>query len=454
MTVEPRLGVAAEPELLEFIRAQPWFRSPAGETTGLGLLDQVELRAVPRLVDLLAQVRHGNGAHDVYQLLVGVGEPPDGPAPMIAGTDLYPALADGSAVSALLELLRSEARVPALEGSVEFVSPPGGLAEGGGPRRVRALGLEQSNSSVVVDDALVLKLYRRLEAGVNPELELLRFLCSHDFANVPALLGWWSYSGPAMSATLGIVQGFLIGARDGWSLAVDELPDRPEAFLARIGRLGEVIGTMHRALASDGEDPAFAPEEASRETIALLSATIDDEIAAVFEHLPDSEAVAPIVGCGGAIRDLLQSLATFGSVGRLIRQHGDLHLGRTLWAHGDWFIVGFEGEPVRSLPERRLKRSPLRDVAGMLRSLTYAVTVTGRAGEEVEERARARFLESYLAAVQPAGLLPAHDQVERLLGIFELEKAVYELRHELAHRPEWVYVPIAGILRLLERASA
>jgi maltokinase len=160
------------------------------------------------------------------------------------------------------------------------------------------------------------------------------------------------------------------------------------------------------------------------------------------------------VGCGGAVRDLLQSLGTFGSVGRLIRHHGDLHLGQMLWADGDWFVVDFEGEPSRSFPERRAKRSPLRDVAGMLRSLTYAVTVTGRAGGAVEEQARASFLDAYLAVAQPAGLLPAHDQVERLLAIFELEKAVYELRYELAHRPDWIYIPVDGIRRLLERGSA
>ena len=455
MTVESRSGVVPEAELLEFIRGQRWFGwRPTTETTGLGLLDETELRAEPRLVDVLAEVRYGNGAHDVYQLLVGTGGARTGLEPTIAGTDAYPALADASAVCELLELLRTEARLPGRDGAVEFFSPAAGIAQADGPRAVRAFGLEQPNSAVVVDDTLIVKLYRRLETGVNPELELLRFLCSHGFANVPRLLGWWSYSGPAMSATLGIVQRFLAGTRDGWSLALEELPAQPEAFLARIGRLGEVIGTMHRALASDTEDPAFAPEEASSETIALLRATVDDEIAQVFEHLPDSEAVAPIMGCGGAVRDLLQGLGTVGSVGRLIRHHGDLHLGQMLWADGDWFVVDFEGEPVRTLPERRLKRSPLRDVAGMLRSLTYAATVTGRAGGEIEEQARASFLGSYLDVMRSAGVLPAQDQVERLLGIFELEKAVYELRYELAHRPDWVYVPVAGIQRLLERASA
>jgi maltokinase len=453
MTVEARSGVVGETELLDFIRGQRWFGAHAAESTGLSLLDQAELCADPLLVDLLAEVRYGNGAHDVYHLLVGVDGRRDRSEPTIAGTEAFPALTDASAVSELLALMRSAASVPALEGNVEFCSRPGGIAQQPGSHAVRALALEQANSTVVVDERLVLKLYRRLEAGVNPELELLRFLGSHAFANAPELLGSWSYSGAAISATLGIAQRFLAGAVDGWSLAVDELPGRPEAFLRRAGRLGEVIGMMHRALASDAEDPAFAPEEASRETIALVSATVDDEIAQVFEHLPDSAAVAPIAGCGGAVRDLLQSLRTFGSAGRLMRLHGDLHLGQVLWTEGDWFVVDFEGDAARSLSERRAKRSPLRDVAGMLRSLTYAVTVAGRAGEPIEEQARASFLDSYLAVAEPAGVLPAHDRVERLLAIFELEKAVYELRYELAHRPDWVYVPVDGIRRLLERAS-
>jgi maltokinase len=139
----------------------------------------------------------------------------------------------------------------------------------------------------------------------------------------------------------------------------------------------------------------------------------------------------------------------------LIRNHGDLHLGQVLWAGGDWVVVDFEGEPARPLSERRRKRSPLRDVAGMLRSFAYAASVTGGAedgADEFEERARAAFLSGYYGAVQPAGILPRSlDETERLIRIFELEKAVYELRYELAHRPDWVEVPVAGIVRLLER---
>jgi trehalose synthase-fused probable maltokinase len=193
----------------------------------------------------------------------------------------------------------------------------------------------------------------------------------------------------------------------------------------------------------------FSPEEASQESLSLLTATVDDQIAEVFASLPDDEVLAPIAGRGDDVRDLLRGLTTVGSVGKRIRHHGDLHLGQTLWADGDWTIIDFEGEPARGLTERRLKASPLRDVAGMLRSFTYAVSVSGIDNPELEATVRERFLDSYYEAMRPAGVLPPRETAERLIRIFELEKAVYELGYELEHRPDWVWIPVAGIVRLL-----
>jgi trehalose synthase-fused probable maltokinase len=315
------------------------------------------------------------------------------------------------------------------------------------------LGIEQSNSALVVDDTFFVKVYRRLQAGENPDLELTRFLVSHGYEHVPRLYGWWSYSGPLLGATLGMVQRYMPGSIDGWSLALEELVGRPDDFVARVRRLGQVIGKLHATLASDAEDPSFCPEEPSPESVALLTATVDEDIEQVFLHLPDDDSVAPIAGRGDAVRDLLRGLASVGSVGRRMRHHGDLHLGQVLWADGDWFVIDFEGEPARTLPERRGKRSPLRDVAGMLRSFTYAASVAGVPHTDVEERARTEFLDAYLETVQASGLLPPREATERLLRIFELEKAVYELRYELSHRPDWVPVPVAGIMRLLEEAA-
>jgi trehalose synthase-fused probable maltokinase len=425
-------------QLLEFVRRQRWFGAKTLEPTGAQLIDHAVLREEPRLSDALVEIRYSTGNRDVYQLLLGEGE-----CEMVAD----PALAH-----ALVRLVRDGARLKTANGQIEF-DRVGVIPQDEPLESVRVLGLEQSNSSLVVDERLFVKLYRRLEAGVNPELEMLRFLDSHGFTHTAPLLGSWEYAGQLMRVTLGIVQQFVPGAIDGWSLAVGQLRDDSGTFLARVRGLGEVIGEMHVVLSSDSDDPVFSPEDASSESLALLVATVDDDIDQVFMHLPADDTVAPILGRGDAVRDLLRSLTTVGTVGRRIRHHGDLHLGQMLWANGEWLVIDFEGEPARPLPERRNKRSPLRDVAGMLRSITYAVAVAGVGQSGIEERARAEFLAGYDGAVYGTGLLPSVDATERLLRIFEIEKAVYELRYELAHRPDWVAVPVAGIVRLLEQAA-
>jgi len=234
------------------------------------------------------------------------------------------------------------------------------------------------------------------------------------------------------------------------------LADRP----GELARLGEVTGAMHTVLGSDSSDPAFAPETPSVEALALLTATVDEEIERVFLTLPENdERLAPIAGRGEEVREQLRLLTHAGSAGKAIRTHGDYHLGQTLWSDGDWVILDFEGEPARSLTERRRKRSPLRDVAGMLRSFEYVASAVEllrgqRAPEGWEERARARFLEGYLATVDPVLLPSGHVAIERMLAVYELEKAVYELQYELNNRPDWVAIPVAGIQRLIETAAA
>ncbi len=143
-----------------------------------------------------------------------------------------------------------------------------------------------------------------------------------------------------------------------------------------------------------------------------------------------------------------------GGTGKVIRHHGDFHLGQTLWAADDWVIIDFEGEPARSLPERRRKRSPLRDVAGMLRSFSYAASAALllrgiEPPEGWEARARSEFLAGYRSTIDPT-LVPSGATLDKLLAVFELEKAVYELRYELNHRPDWLRIPVAGILRMLD----
>ncbi len=445
--------------LQEWVVGQRWFASKSREVAHLNVLESVVLRdQAPMLVLALVEARFPAGTHELYQLPLGLRPASDGWRERVIcvsdGWTLYDALADPAHGRELLHLMRASRDVSGADGTLSFRwarSAPAGV---GATVDVRSVGVEQSNSSIVFGDMLILKAFRRVEPGVNPELELLRFLSAHGFPNIAPLAGWYAYEGRLMDATLGIVQEYLAGARDGWELALEEIAAAPEAFLDRLRALGEVTGRMHAALGSDSTDPAFAPEEPSTETLSLLTATIDEQIERIFLDLPERDAVAPIAGRGQDVRERLQSLSHVGTVGRVIRTHGDYHLGQTMLADRGWVILDFEGEPARSLPERRRKRSPLRDVAGMLRSFSYVT-----AGSELlrgnpvpdgwEERARETFLEGYFEAMESSLLPPGHDAIDKLLAVFELEKAVYELRYELNNRPDWVGIPVAGIRRLL-----
>jgi maltokinase len=422
--------------LIEFITSQRWYGSKTREVGSATVVDSARLRGDLELQ--LVEVRFETGTHETYQLLTD-------------GRD-FNALAEDAHARTLLELMRAGETVQASEGMVEFASLPGMSSE---PRAARLIEGEQSNSSVVFDDALILKVFRRVEAGINPELELLRFLTDAGFENIAELAGWYAYGGAQMEATLGIMQRFVAGAEDGWERALDAIVAGDEAFLDTLRRLGEVTGRMHSALGSDPADPSFCPEPTSTESLGLLTATVDEEIERVFVSLPDDVAdLDPIRGRGEEVRERLRLLTNIGGTGRVIRVHGDFHLGQTLWDGDDWVILDFEGEPARSLPERRRKRSPLRDVAGMLGSFGYAASAAevlrdSPAPSDWEDRARDEFLEGYRATVDRS-LVPSGAAMDRLLKVFELEKAVYELRYELNNRPDWVRIPVLGLARMLE----
>jgi maltokinase len=455
------LGFLDEQALADFVVRQRWFGAKSREVVHAGVLAALVVRRdAPMLVIALVEVRFQPGTHDVYQMPLGLRPASDGWAEQVVaeadGWTVYDALSDPELATELARRIGAGGRVQEAEAEVEFCPLEAGPSPDG-LHAVRPMGAEQSNTSVVFDERLVLKAYRRIEAGINPELELLRFLTERGFPNIASLSGWYAHYGRLMDATLGTLQAFVPGERNGWDLALESLAGGGgEGFFGRLGRLGEVTGGMHATLASDATDPAFAPEEPSGETLGILAATIEEEIDAVFANLPSEPAVEPIAGRSEEVRDHLRALAGIGGPGRIIRHHGDYHLGQALWTGDDWVILDFEGEPARSLPERRRKRSPLRDVAGMLRSFAYAASVAGVEGEADgtagwEEQAREEFLAGYLPAAEPARILPpGRDSLEKLLALFELEKAVYELRYELDHRPDWVWVPVAGIVRLLD----
>jgi maltokinase len=447
--------------LLAALASQRWFGAKSRDVLDARVVAAATAPGGPPLLSLaIVEVRFGLQTHELYQLALGFRPVEEGwrdaVVAELGGWTAYDALADPQLAREVVGLMRRGATMALPEATIAFHGAGDGNAEAGELGPSRPIGVEQSNTSVVLDERLVLKIYRRLEPGTNPELELLRFLTERGFPNVAALVGWAETEGRPLDATLAILQRFVRSRGDGWQLALDTLVSEPDWLPARAGRLGEVTAAMHTTLASDASDPSFAPEEPSTESLALLSASVDEEIEQVFLHLPERESVAPIAGRGEEVRDRLRLLSNIGPVGRVIRHHGDYHLGQVLWSEDeDWIVLDFEGEPARSLPERRRKRSPLRDVAGMLRSFAYvsqaAPILRGtQAPEGWEERSRQAFLEGYVGAVD-ASILPAGENgIARLLSVFELEKAVYELRYELDNRPDWIEIPVSGILRILE----
>jgi maltokinase len=436
-----------EQAVIDYVTKQRWYGAKSRSVTHSEVLDSVELRTTdPHFTLELVEMRYDTGAHDIYQLLHGDTE--------IDGLE-HPA-----AARELVHAMRAGLTLQGAEGTVEFRPVEGFASLGRELLDARPVGGEQSNTSLVFDDELILKVFRRLEPGINPELEMLRFLTEHGFANIAALGGWYAYSGGPLSATLGILQEFVRNGEDGWELALEEIGTVPDRFLTRLRRLGEVTGEMHTVLGSDLNDPAFSAETPSVESLGLLTATVDEEIESVFLSLPeDDEQLAPIIGRGEEVREQLRTLTYAGATGKIIRTHGDYHLGQTLWSENDWVIIDFEGEPARPVTERRRKRSPLRDVAGMLRSFAYAAIAAELLHDTPapagwEEEARVQFLDGYLETVDPTLLPSGSLAIERLLTVYELEKSVYELRYELDNRPDWVRIPVAGIQRLIEHAAA
>ncbi|HLJ02314.1 MAG TPA: hypothetical protein VKT31_02690 [Solirubrobacteraceae bacterium] len=444
--------------LRDWVAEQRWYASKSRAVTGIEIVEGISL--TDQLFLALVQTRFATGTHELYQLPLTLRPADTTPSPehRIADTSdwaVYDALAAPAELVELVARMEADSEIDAAEGNFAFHRVEG-MPAIGRDAVVRPVGVEQSNSSLIIDDEIVLKVFRKLEPGINPELEMLRFLTTHGFSNIASLYGWYEYDGQALAATLGVAQRFLPNAEDGWALALREIADEPESFLRRLGSLGEVTARMHNCLASDAGDPAFAPEEPSNEALSLLTATVDEDIERIFIRLPDDdERLAPIVGRGQDVRERLAARAQAGAGGRAIRTHGDYHLGQTLYTPHGWVVIDFEGEPARALPERRQKRSPLRDVAGMLRSFAYVVSAaeiqSGRApAADFELGARDAFLDQYFAHIDTA-LLPAGEAaIVNLLTIFELEKAIYELGYELDNRPDWVPIPVAGIRRLLE----
>ncbi|HUF93567.1 MAG TPA: sugar phosphotransferase [Candidatus Limnocylindria bacterium] len=419
-------------ELAAWIAGQRWFASKTRRIEGVAVADRV---AVEGGALLFVDVTLDDGARERYAV------------PLLDGPSLRDALDDGGVCRSLLAVMAGGQRVSGDRGSL-VGSWTGAVRRPGPEERVTRLGGEQSNTSVTFGAVVIVKHFRRLTEGVNPELEIGRFLTEHArFAHTPPLAGALEYEGAGGGRTaVAVAQQLAAGARDGWQWLLERLAQGDPALPA-LRRLGERTAALHRALVTPTEDPAFTAEPIGPADVAAWQEAIRRQVAAARaalapRGLPDAApALDGLAGLIGCVK---------------LRHHGDFHLGQTLRVDNDDFmLIDFEGEPLRPLEERRRKHTPLRDVAGMLRSLHYAVASAAPAAAAWEADMRAAFLAGYSDAARSAPFLPATDDaVTRAVAVFELEKAAYEIVYEANNRPSWVDIPVRGFLRAMASPAA
>jgi maltose alpha-D-glucosyltransferase / alpha-amylase len=364
---------------------------------------------------------------------------------------------------------------------------------------VRAVQTEQSNSTALVDTNYVVKIYRKLESGINPEIEMGRFLTDvAGFANTPALLGSVEAIQSGIdgdnSSAVAIVHEFVENQGDAWTVTSnfldrfieeqkllrshEETPpsDDRTQYQLYMEQVGKRIAEMQIALASRDDIADFSPQLTTQADIQAWTEALVARGERAFEALKrqrdkakdaDRALIDEVLGLAADFRENVQRMLPNPGESHNIRHHGDFHLGQMLIVKDDIFIIDFEGEPRRSLSERRRRAPAARDVAGLIRSIDYAATaarertlkvetdeagLTAAALDQWRDRSVATFLAAYRANMTDMRLWPS-DPVssERLLDFFLLEKVFYEIEYELAHRPDWLRVPLAGILRVLSR---
>jgi maltose alpha-D-glucosyltransferase/alpha-amylase len=389
------------------------------------------------------------------------------------------------------------------------------LGEKALPLSSHLLKVEQSNTSFIYENTYFLKLFRRLDEGVNPDIEMVRFLTeSAAFQYIPPFAGAIEYRrhGSSAAVMIGHLQGFVPNQGDAWQFSLNHISQYFEQVLSRRSEIGEVpplppclvgegsaeispvlkelaggfylemisllgkrTGEMHFAQAHHARDQNFSPEPFSLLYQRSLYQSMRNLTMRIFQILSDNirkiseefrEEAMHIINREQEVLSVFQRLLTKKASAMRIRFHGDYHLGQVLFTGNDFVIIDFEGEPARPLSERRLKRSPLRDVAGMIRSFHYAIyhvllkSVSVRTEDVAFLEPWAHlwysctsgiFIDSYLKTVKDAPFIPAErEEMEMLLRCFILEKAIYELGYELNNRPEWVGIPLKGILHILD----
>ncbi len=533
--LERDLRVPLEICLLEFLKLRRWFAGKARVVHSVYILEFVPIHDRSSGAALLfIRVDYVGGASDMYTLplTAAFGEQAaqiqqDLPGAIVATLKvqakdseqigvLYDALWNPDFSRTLLTAIERGSRFTG-EAGVLIASPTqayGGLIGGGASLDPVVLKAEQSNTSVAYGDRVLLKMYRRLETGINPDLEIGRMLTAMNFPHSPPLAGSLEYVRKNNeTVTVAILQGFVHNQGDAWNYtleAFDQYVVRCQVqtpgsaheltfagsileaaqgdiplvarecigpYLDSVSLLGQRTAELHIALATVQDNPDFMPEPFSLEyrrsryesmgrlvsqTCSLLRSRLND--------LPSSteQGARRVLNNESRMQNRFRAFSELETCARRTRCHGDYHLGQVLWTGRDFLISDFEGEPARPLSERRMKHSPIMDVAGMLRSLYYAPYAAllrqqplwhaEGAGASLDPWIRfwcgwvsVAFLKSYLKIAERASFWPGtQSEFHVLLDAHLLEKAVYEIGYELNNRPHWVGIPIRGVLEILE----
>lgn len=491
---------------------QRWFGGKSKTIADASLHDCALLTGTsnPTLLALFT-VRYADRSHDLYFVpLVAYGADGSSPSDLIVPTKGEPvhlrdATSDGDAALALLDGIRHQCVWKGTNGTLLCsTTSEGGSVLAAPLHRAKRLSGEQSNTSILYDDQVILKVVRKVQAGINPDREVLDFLTNQtSYRHVPLLVGWIEYQGPGhepssfVEATVGILQTFVPNEGDAWRVALEDAarliheigaqngPTSEEQihrrvrgashrFFRSMERLGEITAELHVALASDDTMPGFRPEpivEADlthwRQGIAARLDRVVPQLSSAWTSKSSADGRgAQVERLEAACRDRLDRLASGTEQdGAKIRVHGDYHLGQVLKTDQDFTILDFEGEPARDLEERRAKSSALKDVAGMLRSFDYAGHAALRQQDDAGSaqyhavnvwitRAEKAFLDGYKQRAAPGRVvfLPRTDaRFNDLLNLFLLDKVLYEVEYELNNRPDWLDVPFEGLRRVLAR---
>jgi maltokinase len=502
-TVEGVVTESGLGEALDLVSAyivrQRWSGAFGRTVSTVRIVDiaRIEEIAVPTYFTV-TRVRFDDGGERDYALPLGhrpVGDPLAERAPefmigSLPGADsarfLYDALGDPEYVRWLWRSLPSQATLRTAAASLRFQVFDAEALEPGLDPSLRLVGAEQSNTSFMLGERTFLKQLRRVEPGPSHELEMLDALRRAGFTHLAPLLGATLYEPPgAAPSPVVLVQPFLRNGTEGWTLALtslrslyaeaEELAQTSRAerrvavdehggdFAPEAGRLGAVLAQMHVALTQPGLGADIDPKATTASDLRRWAAEMTAELDALLDR-PDP-ALEPLRRSRDAVAARFAALQDVQPGGLCIRIHGDLHLGQTLRTDSGWIILDFEGEPDRTPAERRMRTSPLRDVAGMLRSFDYAAAVAlaerllpesadwegmlafGHAWSQVSRDA---FWAAYLEGAAESGLLPEPGATHVLRQAFEMQKAVYETGYELGHRPTWTGIPLRFLLRGVE----